>query len=661
MAECERLLAEGCDVMLGAACAAAKAGHLSVLQLLWGMRGCYHGWKAEVLEVAVAACESGQGAVLTWLEEEAGVYENLTERGERSVRTATLAAAAARGGHVALLYQLLDDLPPRSRWVHFGWLLLDVAQGCPLPVFRDLCERWGTLEQLQLQQQQQEGAAAPPPPPPLQLQLPEEAPPEEVAPPVTAPCFLTHALCSKTPDWRDKVEYLMAKQPECVATLLNDDSGVWGGKYWPGGLYTSRPVDYQQRLRWAASLIPGGDEALAQHAARCAAAKAKLPKLMKVEQLLPGLSLLGPEFTPEAAPAGLRAVIRELKGLWWQWSSFVPHSGVRDKQATLSALFGIAASIGADLATLRFLHERLGARVVLWPIAAFGSVEQLQWAEAVMGTEAWAAAVQDVGPEHKSPLHEALAEGNLAAATYLRERGPAADLPLLDQVLKMSSSRRREYTQFGALRWWLQQRSLAAWQQQREMENVRRQGQMCAPGVQGARSADSAGKPHGEAAAARAMAVGAGVGDTEWSELLYEVGVGGDKCECGYAFNQWNWLKPVFLPSPVPPHSRPYTTAQALYAAGLNSATSMAVARAAVVATRATAWLPECLRQERKRVEGVMEVRRQYLREVQEFREALEQDEAMVTPEVTDVEDSGWQEGPDSDSDESVDMGALWA
>ena len=69
LAACQRLLEESCDdegLDGSAACAAARGGHLSILQ--WAVETGASTDHATIGKLALATCEGGQGHVLTWLE-----------------------------------------------------------------------------------------------------------------------------------------------------------------------------------------------------------------------------------------------------------------------------------------------------------------------------------------------------------------------------------------------------------------------------------------------------------------------------------------------------------------------------------------------------------------------------------------------------------------
>ncbi|KAG2431795.1 hypothetical protein HXX76_009290 [Chlamydomonas incerta] len=410
-AACKRLLAEGCKVTVEAARAAAEAGHLRLCSLLWSKRcrdytcagevETYNALVAEdplfyrvkrdywdVLRVAETACFGGHAAVLRWLERDAGLYDVEHKRQEINME---LAAAAARGGHVSLLHRLLAKLAaPRDDPFGGTRLFCDVALGCPLPVFRDLAERWRNVQ-----------------------------PPWVAAADGDGCAILLNALWSSSPDWKEKV-------PSC-----------------------------------------SGDGRILDTSA-------------------------APVCVLAATAASARSASLWKSGFW-------------------SKLFDHAASWGADIAALRYLHEQLGAEVPLLPIAQGGSVEQLEWALGVAAGGAGAAAPQGPAPAAQDLLLSALKAGNLAAASHLFASGLAPVLPTADQV----------------------------------------SGHYYGGKAGAAGGAAAVGGPAGGAAA--------GLADAEWDKLLAAVGEDGRLIGC-FSENQWEWLSAAFLASPVLPHATAAST-----------------------------------------------------------------------------------------------------
>ncbi|KAG2431735.1 hypothetical protein HXX76_009231 [Chlamydomonas incerta] len=255
-AACERLLAEGCEVGVEAACAAAEAGHLRLCSLLWSKRcrdytigseveahwrhSCggpiYYRIKLEhwdVVRVAEAACFGGHAAVLQWLARDAGLYDEAARRDDEYSQQqidAGLAAAAARGGHVSLLQRLLAKLAAPRDAYDSTWrrpLLSYVALGCALPVFRDLAAKWQQLE-------------------PPQPDAPMAARGDGFA-------ILLHALGSGTPDWKEKVELVLARRPDILAAAMAEMDQPPPCMPCDPFKWAAAQPDFQQRLRFLVS------------------------------------------------------------------------------------------------------------------------------------------------------------------------------------------------------------------------------------------------------------------------------------------------------------------------------------------------------------------------------------------------------------------------
>ncbi|KAG2432276.1 hypothetical protein HXX76_009194 [Chlamydomonas incerta] len=142
LAACERLLHEGCSFSADALNAAAWGGHLPALKLL--LTAFASGDKirdAWLVAAAEGACAGGQCAVLAWLQQAHGY--SLRRRD---------AVAAARGGQVAALEQVLLPLLPTLRLPELGgvsgdepepsarsarWRVLRaIVKGCPVAVLQ---------------------------------------------------------------------------------------------------------------------------------------------------------------------------------------------------------------------------------------------------------------------------------------------------------------------------------------------------------------------------------------------------------------------------------------------------------------------------------------------------------------------------------------------
>ncbi|KAG2426199.1 hypothetical protein HXX76_013180 [Chlamydomonas incerta] len=214
LAACKRLVEEGCDGSFQAATAAARNGHLHILQWIWADEApCLHlrhafEWfgrderQAYRHAFATAACEGGQGHVLSWVEQgllpapppphgaaaaaaTAGGSSPLLVQGSgaaaggaagvaaESAAAAAAAAAAAQApatyapdrwqhskmvcaaaehGHTELLRRLLsaDGLyaPQLALWTPDEWFKaqLGAALGCPAPVLERAWHEWPGLQ-----------------------------------------------------------------------------------------------------------------------------------------------------------------------------------------------------------------------------------------------------------------------------------------------------------------------------------------------------------------------------------------------------------------------------------------------------------------------------------------------------------------------------------
>ncbi|KAG2425197.1 hypothetical protein HXX76_013950 [Chlamydomonas incerta] len=562
-AACKRLLAEGCESGVEAACEAAAAGHLSLCSLLWSKRcqdytfcgdvddDAYYA-SLDVVYVAEGACVGGHAAVLQWLETNARLFHEyeLPDQEERwAVIDADLAAAAARSGRVSMMHELPDKLPPLDDDDEGGsWprrLLCDVALGCPLPVFRDLAEQWRQLE----------------PPQPGAPAAPTAA--EDGC------ALLMHALGSRTPDWQEKVELVLARRPEYLALLTGEQDDLPEVDLSLIDCAAAQP-DFEQRLRYLLSDKGAGAAALRAAAGAAAGAgdvaalrflldecgarlsdsgicEAAAHRQHAVLEFLRGRGQLpgcraaelsawtcpgnGRTLDPSAAPACVLAAAAWVSADGTARASSPAANQVR---GFWSRVFERAARQGADLAALRYLHEQLGAEVQLQPIAEAGSVEQLEWALGVVVSGAGAAAAQGPVPAAQHLLLAALEAGNPAAASHLRACGLAPVLPTAGQVISLFQKDKPEAGFFVAVRWLVQQ-----WRAARQRAAA-------------AGRAAAGGRVAGEAAVGRA--------DAQWDQLLDEVGLDG-RLAGRFSENQWDWLKAAFLASPVLPHATPSSTA----------------------------------------------------------------------------------------------------
>eukprot|EP00198_Chlamydomonas_reinhardtii_P003564 XP_001692900.1 predicted protein [Chlamydomonas reinhardtii] len=399
-AACKRLLEEGCEADLNAACAAAEAGHRHLCALLWSKRCWDHtfldgdgggdGPDAEDLaRVAEAACAGGHAHVLQWLEMHEGLYDD-AERWGREYRRQEinegLAAAAARGGHVPLLQQLLAKLPqPQAgsgQDINWSRLLCDVALGCPLPVLRELAGRWRQLEPPQPRQQQQQQQ---------QLQLGAQRGGG------VGRDILLRALGSHTPDWRDKAEWVLSRRSELLAAATTGPGSALRPDGVGGYDWAAAQPDYEQRLRYL--VTDKGARSLPAEAAEAAAAAGdvgalrflleecgmRLPdtcvsgaaqcgqhavlEFLRGRGQLPSYSGGGRTLNAGEAPVGVLAAAAVVAARDARHAGYAMSHAYQERDFW-SRVFSQAASQGADVTTLRYLHEALGAQWE-WLRAAF--------------------------------------------------------------------------------------------------------------------------------------------------------------------------------------------------------------------------------------------------------------------------------------------------
>ncbi|KAG2437273.1 hypothetical protein HXX76_005932 [Chlamydomonas incerta] len=592
----------------------------------------------DVALVAKAACFGGHAAVLQWLERDAGMYDVEHKRQEINM---DLAAAAAHSGHVSLLQRQMAKVAAPRKAARMRWRLLfcDVALGCPLPVFRDLAEQWRRLG---------------PPRPPLVAAADEDG-----------GAILLHALWSRTPDWKEKVELVLARRPDLLAAVTADQLMLknlghnlinWAAAY----------PDFEQRLRYLVSDKGAGVPPAA------AAAAARAGHVGALRFLLDECGVqLSDDCIWGAADRGQHAVLEFLRGRG-QLPSFRCDGRTLDASAAPACVLAATAATagfsgvltsgfwsrvltravrqGADVAALRYLHEQLGAEVQLQPIAEAGSVEQLEWALGVAAGAAgaaYAAAAQGPAPAAQHLQLAALATGNTATASHLHARGVAPVLPAADQVLTPGP--------FIAVRWLVQQR-LAV---QAAAADGAGAGGAGAGGAAAVAEAGAAGRAAavgeaasvGEAAAAGGASGEAAVGlaNAEWDKLLAWVGEDG-RLRGRFSENQWEWLRTAFLASAVLPHATAASTADGQNASPVTQSgvVKMTYKREQAAAASAGAGGSEHNaaagaradhERDRERLEEVMAVRRLVVAGVERrFREAVVREEALKADECGEAE-----------------------
>ncbi|KAG2452347.1 hypothetical protein HYH02_003371 [Chlamydomonas schloesseri] len=607
-----RLLAEGCDLDLQAVCAAAAAGHLPLVQLLWSKRPFEFRPVVEpvwpVQEVAVAAARGGAGHVLAWLEREA--VGGLKPVEEDAWAGHGLVAAAARAGRVELVPRLLDRMQGEAR-SYAAKLLPHVAYGCPLPLFRQLAERWRALDA----------------PPPERYQGSWMTPGYGGDQPdwPEAAKVLTHAVGGSSPDWRDKAEYVLAKRPEYLDALstkrrpyvrppqenLRATVGSLLRKERDAYCLLGAQPDFEQRLRYlveehgvrppaAAAVVaaavgdvgalrflldegglqalqdPQQAELLTERLAQAAAGRGRqrVLEFLRGRGLLPAYSRAGITLDPGGGggaalpPLGVLAATAKVAAMDARYGNAAAHQ----EHNFWWRVFSRAAEKGADAGALRYLHERglgvqLDSLAALKRIAQVGSEEALEWALGLAAAAGGAAAAAQQGRPGVGAydlLISACYHGNLAVASRLLAacRPPPA-LPSVQGILRgVCSGFNGKLGAFGAVRWLVLQR--------REQAAAAAAGGGGGLGGRvgwrrGAAASGGGGGPStgaGSAVEAAAAAVAGGISLKDWRKLLRAVGVSGWLCG-NFSVNQWEWLRAAFLSAASPWDEPPHETAVA--------------------------------------------------------------------------------------------------
>eukprot|EP00198_Chlamydomonas_reinhardtii_P005373 XP_001694709.1 predicted protein [Chlamydomonas reinhardtii] len=232
------------------------------------------------------------------------------------------------------------------------------------------------------------------------------------------------AAVSSTPDWEQKLDWVLQQQPH--------------GADLPG-----HPNPDDDFFKDVDTLICGAFR-LPDWLQRLQALRArKVP--------LPPLS----DLVKDAAAAGDVAVLTWLLA---DQGEGAPDLSVDD----WAAVFKCLARQGADLVTLRQLHERHGAPIDLEAVARHGSVEALEWAVgALRGPNGGVEGMDYLLPSiQRSTVWSAAAAGNLAAADWLVQLLAShgvkpAPPPAWAVAVKVHADGKGT---FGALRWWLRQR-----------------------------------------------------------------------------------------------------------------------------------------------------------------------------------------------------------
>ena len=385
---CETLLIrEGCDCMARLEDVAAEAGHLELLRWLRQARRdqllstpppqLLPERVPEELATAVAACRGGHAHIFAWLLEEEEQAQGLGRApGAVAAEPLTLAhpkvvpflaGAAGAGGHVQLLDQLLPRLEPIPTGAACS-MLETVAQGCPLEALQRVNRRvFGTGMHLTASTKQSLAIAA---------------------------------AVSSTPDWEQKLDWVLQQQPHGAALPGHPNpAGPRGGN--DSAVLrrgAGRLPDWLQRLQaLRACSVPlpplSGLAVWPAHMNDVAALTWLLAEQGEVAPVIDGVMYV-------AAAAGHVPVLTALQERGCVFSGRHVLAAARaGRTAAVSWLlaqplqppvddwaevFKCLARGGADLATLRQLHERHGARIDLEAVAKYGSVEALEWAVALL-------------------------------------------------------------------------------------------------------------------------------------------------------------------------------------------------------------------------------------------------------------------------------------
>ncbi|KAG2434476.1 hypothetical protein HYH02_012305 [Chlamydomonas schloesseri] len=370
-----------------------------------------------------------------------------------------LAGAAAVGGHVGLLEQLLPRLEPIPTGAACT-MLCKVAGGCPLEVLQRVCRH--------LYQGDAEPDGS------------------------TKQSLAFAAAVSPTPDWEAKLDWVLLQQPNAhlpghpnPANSITEDQGVLTRA--AGAL-----PDWLQRLQALHArrvpLPPLHGLAVRAAAVGDVAALRWLLQACKGEGQGEGQAAapLSEELVTAAVRGGHVPVLAELRergcvfgeshvavaansskpdAVFWLLEQQQP---LQPPVSKWPPIFNALVRKGADLALLRRLHERHGAGIEIDAIAQDGSVAALEWAVAAMRErpadgQGAKLSVQYLPQylQRRMAWREAALRGNLAAADWaaqlLAENGhapPVAPRAGANQFVMAVS----EGDTFGALRWWLRQR-----------------------------------------------------------------------------------------------------------------------------------------------------------------------------------------------------------
>ncbi|KAG2444959.1 hypothetical protein HXX76_001695 [Chlamydomonas incerta] len=560
VAACETLLIrEGCDstaVAVGLEAVAAEAGQLEVLQWLLQARreqllqrfAGFHMFGTdrapEELAIAAAACRGGHAHVLAWLQEQEqqqqqhqqeqqqlpglGAIFGAPAAGPLTIShpkaVPFLAAAAAAGGHLTLLAQLLPRLEPIPTGAAVR-LLEKVAHGCPLEVLQRIFHHLyaGDAEPNAGVKQTLAFAAVTSPTADWAakldwvLQQPPNGPmPGHPNPPVSL--FTDQdVLCDAAgalPDWAHRLQALQARRVPLPRL--------------PPLMTRAAEVGDVAALRWLleAQQREGGE----------AAVSAELMKKLTEKAAAAGHVAMLAELSERGGDVGIPHVLQaaeqgKVDAVRW----LLEAQQLQPSEGDLQLIFAYLAGKGTDQATLRQLHEQHGAPIE--DLSAFmqaASLEAVEWVVAMQRARAAALHGGQVPRRHRLELlwnlhrRGAWADGalfgNLAAADWAAQQ--MAHYRFVPPLAPCAGSEKfnmapREEDTFAALRWWLRQRQEGCGLTQVVGEEV-------------------------EGVAPRGERVGA-LTDAEWRAVLKHVAASvfpapASPNQWNYSRAQWNWL-----------------------------------------------------------------------------------------------------------------------
>ncbi|KAG2422364.1 hypothetical protein HXX76_016089 [Chlamydomonas incerta] len=517
-AACNRLLAEGCEVGLEAVCAAAEAGHLSLCSLLWGKRDRnYISYselgeledpaEVDVVRVAEAACFGGHARVLKWLERDEGLNDESERVGQAYKRLAvmaSLAKAAARGGRMSLMRRLDDELQDHDDGAG-SWqqrLLCHVALGCPLPVFRELADRWQQLE---------------PPQPGVPTAAAAAAADRECT-------VLLFALGNRTPDWREKVELVLTRRPDYLAAAVRAEHDTHPLADRRLFKWAAAQPDFEHRVRYLVS--DKGAGAAAARAAAVAAAGAVDVGALRFLLDEHGMRLFE-KCICEAAAHDQHAVLEFLRAGGEVQLQPIAESGSVEQ---LEWALGLAAS-GAGVAAAQ--GPAPAAQRLLFAALEAGNLA----AASHLHARGLAPVLPTAGQVVDLCRQRTVEPGSFASVRWLVEQRRGGQAAAAGGAGTGGAAAGAAGTGGAA----------------------GAGGAVANGGAAGAGGAAAIGR----AAAIGGLAAGeaaVGLADAEWKGLLDEVGLDG-RLRGRFSENQWEWLKAAFLASPVLPHATAASTA----------------------------------------------------------------------------------------------------